>query len=1442
MSRFLRVLTILGLALPAHALAQAVLPGPIERIALPDYDPAPERSYALVGADVDGDGRDELVAHAWPARLLVYRALPGGQLAAPDVHPLPAGSGAMDVGLAAGDLDGDGRDDIVISEGGTLQVALARADGGWTVRTLETSGTQGRTEPILADLDRDGHLDILRVEQEIFPHLINVGAQVSVHFGDGRGGVRRRSVQAIGLTTVLDVELADLDGDQLPDLVLRHRPNGIGPGPSGLVEVRHGRGGGGFAEPLPVGLGHVVQLKVADFTGDGRPDIIAGHPSAFFAAQMRTYLLVNTGGDWHNAPPRILGATGKLGAIAAGDLDGDGRADLVSYSEHQPAIQTYLQSGGDLQAPEWVPAEPGQIDTFDPGPSALAIIDLDGDGLGEVAFAQNDELLRARAVRNPHWAPAALPPAPVLLSATTDYDDTSVSVVVQRLPAGGALPVLGYRIGTDPGGPHSPRLPVEPGTGNLTFGSRDLDMQRDYTVTVRAYNAAGYGPPSNAIVVRREPEPALSWPERIDFIEGDTGSEIHFVPATLNVPAPEGGVTFDITGFANLATPEVDYRLPTTTGLHIPAGQTRVDVPVEVVGDTEMEPHETVMLRMVNVRGARAAAGSQVFINDNEPRPQGPGALGIISGDMVVEGDPGESRFLRFDVFLRWPRDFEVTVDVEFDALLGDTGATNGVDFDSTPIRDIRFAPGETLKTFTVEVYGDDEDEYTETVLARLVNARNGEPNRPWVVAAATIRDDDKVLSTKAARADRFVLSQNLPAAVLNLIANDTFVSEEFTTATLVLDYSAGEFWTANADTPDREDNYTVFKPKKDFVGEHRAYYHLCEDYMAGARCLRTPVDILIRPIAEHLLSFEADADAGFHDVPLERMGPMPDARFEPTPLVAPEIVQATIGVDDTPHTPWDGARAGVHVLSRWLPVPADGAPRAWRALVEAFAPSGGDVDLYVGVDVDGDGQADEDEVRCTSAMAPAQEACELDLAQAGDAEAGYWMLLHNRGAAPLAVRAELAPVPLVAGDGSLVATGPGTLAAGHTGALRLAWDDAGFLPGERRIGYLRVRRTPADAGGLVPVRIERVAGEPAARALVPERPLTLRLGAGQAHERLFIDVPEGAAALAVELDSAQQVDLYVSRTPPAAGPAVAPAPSRGDAIAVSATPGGMEQVLIEGTTLAPGRWYVTPVHTGGGSAQVRLQVQLVAAGTAPAVGSYFNPERAGHGLFLYPAASQWVGLWYTYFQDGSPTWLYLQGARPEAGRPWRPTVYRAAWNGGAARLVPVGEAVALREGEQGLRFTYRVDGETGSEPLSPLGRGCPSLDGQALDASSHWFNPARAGTGYSVQLFPNYEFHTAFVYDLQGVPRFLVAEGGGFGGTQRILPLVQLTGFCPLCERSGNPVRREVGTFLRRYGIGTAPRFESDAIYLDGVPGFWTSAEDVGALGGPGSTQGCEP
>lgn len=1437
-----RIWFFLALLLPALACAQPVLPGPAEMMTIPPPAGSPYGVASQVThGDFDGDGRTDLAVLSG-LRVLVYRQDGAGQLLAPEVVALDSyGVHAIST-LVAADLDGDGRDDLVAQSQSHVQVRLARGPGLWAPGPAVISSPHELRRPLkLRDLDRDGRLDLVLVEQEVVPERIDVGAGIRIYPGDGQGGFRSPISLPLGPISVLGMDIADLDGDRHEDLVLHAHVLLTGSG-MGQLQVRRGRGGFGFESPVAVGGTNARRMVVMDANGDGRLDLLVTPALGFDASDSELWAFMQNADRSFPAEPVRYAALGPMMDAGVGDVDGDGREDLVFLPQQLRSLGVYLQAGERLAPLEEVEfSAPGT--TF-PKFGSVSIGDINGDGRGDIAVAMDQYgVLLSRTRANPAYAPGSLPGAPTILSISHNPDVEFASVAVSPPASDGGLPILGYRLFSDPHQGDQRRPTVGLGSPPYGAGTRDMELFTPYRFTVRAFNAAGYGPPSAPVDFVRLPVWRLSV-DSITVPEGDTGSAVHQVPVRLNYPAPAGGVTFDARSMAGTARPGIDYLDVLVRDVHIPQGESVAWVPVTIIGNTEIAPDATFYIGLENPRGARYhPAVGIVRIVDDEPRP--PTDVTLSGGsDSVYEGGPGERRKLRLWVVANRPAHVPVMFDL-VPPSPGPTGsltvAESGVDFDATPIRDIVIPVGEQVAMVEVDVFGDAEGEYDEAVSFLISNMRNANRNGFLPSAYGTILDDDRPPPPLVARTDRFVLSQNQDAVQLRLAANDDFVLTDTLNTNLVLTPSLGKFWPVNEDPVQLSRNYHVYKPNSDAVGRSQGSYVLCEPFRAGQRCIQGQVDIVIRPLPEKLLDLDVDSDAGFRDVPLERMGRMDSARWEPTPLVTPETLWPTLPVDTTPALAWDGARGGTHVVARRIEAPQDGLPRQWLVLADVFAQSSHDIDLYLGIDTNLDGQADASELVCTSAMARSAESCELELSQPGNAAVGYWVMMHNRGSGPSATRADIALVPATSGDSRLVATGPARLAPLDEGRLRIAWDDPTLLPGDRRVGFLRVRRDAQDAGAWVPLRIGRSPGAAAARALVPGQPLTLRVESGQPHERLFVDVPAGAALLSVELDSPGEVDLYVARSSQPDSPAIEAAPARTAAFASSRNPGGQEQVVVAGADLVPGRWYITPTVERAPDARMTISVNLVANAAPAPFGSYFNAARSGHGLFVYPAANQWVGLWYTYFQDGTPTWLYLQGPKPGDTGIWRAPIYRAAADANGTRLVVVGKASLTPMESGGQQFTYQLDGETGSERLGPLGGGCPTLAGLPLDASSHWFNPARAGTGYSAQLFPNYEFYTSFVYDSQGVPRFLLAERSGFGGGERILPLLQLEGFCPLCERTGNPRRYDVGTLLRRFE-GGVPHFEADALYSHGVPGFWTRAEATEPLGGPGSTQGCPP
>jgi len=595
---------------------------------------------------------------------------------------------------------------------------------------------------------------------------------------------------------------------------------------------------------------------------------------------------------------------------------------------------------------------------------------------------------------------------------------------------------------------------------------------------------------------------------------------------------------------------------------------------------------------------------------------------------------------------------------------------------------------------------------------------------------------------------------------------------------------------------------------------------------------LRAPVAGLPAPQTRTV-----DSDRGFFDLSVPGLNlASPNARFAGTRLVAQTTTRYTLTADPTPSDRYDNLSNGVgwHAIS--VPAPTSGERTRFRIEVELQVPGGTQTSLIVG---NGGGPGSRNQI-CESASR-----CVLDVEHYGDPGAQvYWAMVWNRsGSGEFVVRHSVLPlVPAATGENArLTATGPGNASAGQASAVRVGWSDPTWAVGEVRRGAVLVSAAPGQQPmGVIPYTLTRVAGPRAALSLAHARAETVGLAAGEAHDAMFIDVPAGASQLTVTTASSANIDLYLARRPGNSGsgvPSIPLAPARGDASHVGNGATGNESVTV--TFPAAGRWYVTPVNASGAAANATITASITATPPTVRPGGYFNEDRRGHGVFMYPAGTDWAALWYTYLDDGTSTWYYLQGPRPGANGVWRGTMFRSAWNGSANSLTAVGEATATPTGSDAFTWTWTLDGQTGSEPLAGFGRGCPTIGGQQVDASGHWFDPASAGSGYSVQLFSNYEFYAVFGYDGRGVPRYLLAERGAGGGLTETLDLNQLTGFCPLCVRSGDPTRTRIGNLERRYANGALTGFTLNGAFVGGVPGTWTANDSVVALG---ERQGCAP
>ena len=772
--------------------------------------------------------------------------------------------------------------------------------------------------------------------------------------------------------------------------------------------------------------------------------------------------------------------------------------------------------------------------------------------------------------------------------------------------------------------------------------------------------------------------------------------------------------------------------------------------------------------------------------------------------------------------------------------------AIDGVDYQAVVRQRVIFLPGSRTTSVRIEGIGNDRPQDERYFYLAFTDPRGLVAREP-IVEMRIVNDD--VDHSPAARPDLLPVTPLSRANPLDVLANDLLPPARFPAGTLEITESP-QFGTASVDTRGTAtpiDDRIVYTPQTGRAGQFdRLRYRVCN--LLGDVCLAARVDIPIRPVPAAAPTWFPDSDAGHRDVVFSGLPALPDARFEvlARPFEVSEVPEGTVvptlSSRFTPQWGW----------GLTLPfLPAGGPAEVTRTvLVHVEGERGSDVDLYVAYDANNDRERSDDEVLCASASAGSVETCIVRFTQTRTSPLVLDIAIVNTGPSPVGVRMIRGGIDGVTALPGVVATGPTRLAEGEAFPVRTSWRSDGAAQQTRAFaGVLRARNADGATLGDVPfaIGLPPVSGP---RGLVSSIGTWARFARGAALNAMFIDVPPGTGQLSVSAASfyADPPSIRLSLRPVAlpsegSNSAVGTAPPE-DASSIVGTSNDRSFTVVVANP-APGRWYIVPsTSTKPNQWPVSDDFLNIAATLTPALpaptvrpGGYFNPSRSGHGLFLYPAGEDWAGLWYTYTQDGAPVWYYLQGAKPGANGIWTAPIYRSGWNGSRNHLTEVGRATITPTAADAFQFTYVLDGELGSEPFSSFGRGCPTIAGRVVDASGHWFDPLRSGTGYSVQLLPNYEFHAVFAYSARGVPRFLVAERGGVGGANDTLPLQQLRGFCPLCVRTGAPERTTVGVLRREFVDGQLSRINVDAAFTNGTPGTWSANDAVIPLGG---LQGC--
>jgi hypothetical protein len=322
------------------------------------------------------------------AGLIAAALIPAAALAAPSfVAQQTFATGTGPRAIAAADFNADGRADLVVANQGddNVSVFLNTVDSASATVTFATQQTfTAGNNPVsvaVGDIDGDGKPDIVVANAS--------GGTISVLRNTTAAGATTTTFAAqqtfpAGIYPY-SVAIGDLDGDGKPDVVVAN----VGDATVSVLRNATAAGSATVAfdtqQKYSVGR-EPAGVAIADFNGDGLPDVAVANILAY---SISVYLNTSTAGSATAsvaAAKSFLTGLGPASIIAA-DVDGDGRPDLVTANQADAAVNVLANTMALGATTAAFAAK--QAVTVGTGPNAVVAADVSGDGKFDLVAANN---------------------------------------------------------------------------------------------------------------------------------------------------------------------------------------------------------------------------------------------------------------------------------------------------------------------------------------------------------------------------------------------------------------------------------------------------------------------------------------------------------------------------------------------------------------------------------------------------------------------------------------------------------------------------------------------------------------------------------------------------------------------------------------------------------------------------------------------------------------------------------------------------------------------------------------------------------------------------------------------------------------------------------------------------------------------------------------------
>ena len=311
------------------------------------FDSGGEYAYGVAVGDINGDGKLDLFVANFCADSTCASGGVAVFLGKGDGSFQPVvtyGSGGLDsYSVAVGDVNEDGKPDLLVANyysadgnyysNGTVGVLLGNGDGTFQAAVSYGSGGSGPVSLAVGDVNGDGKPDLLVANQCSNRNNSNsCTGLLTVLLGSGDGKFQAAVSYASGGASPSSIVLADINGDEKPDVLISNQCARLDGDCAGNISVLLGKGDGSFPAAINYGSGGQTpySVAVADVNGDGKPDVVVANQCASSDCTNGTVgVLFGKGNSTFGRVVSYESGGYQASWVAVADVSGDGRPDLL---------------------------------------------------------------------------------------------------------------------------------------------------------------------------------------------------------------------------------------------------------------------------------------------------------------------------------------------------------------------------------------------------------------------------------------------------------------------------------------------------------------------------------------------------------------------------------------------------------------------------------------------------------------------------------------------------------------------------------------------------------------------------------------------------------------------------------------------------------------------------------------------------------------------------------------------------------------------------------------------------------------------------------------------------------------------------------------------------------------------------------------------------------